>query len=1577
MDTTTDRNVTTATSTAVPLGLSIEPILQTSPTVAAGRYTCIVCFQSCDRRKRKSQEMQQITKSKRTELKNRAELWTKYDHHYNLVLSKVDWGKENLYIHKNCRTSFFKEATMSRCQEIRTTIDEPTASADSAPSLPTKSKTISQTRQSSRLTLSYSSTKENPSCIICFKEKYDDHHHKIPVATMDRKKSQDDLHEVEKTMIEFANIHIEKNTAHRECGERIKLMRGTNPTLFNANVGFHRCCYKSFCSSYLKNKPNTDPTPTYSPIRSPEFIDEFTNLIEYLIVVKKEVYTLRQLRELWADIKGVEVSSVRAVDVKIALNKRLLDKIQFCKAAQSSSNSSEYVLPSDRSVLPNAIHSIVTGSGITNHIQLKALSRQISKNIQSHPKLPWPPTPQDVIEGNEILDKRLYNVIAWIVSPSSYLGKDGYVNLLPGKATKVSEICYNIQSLVPGGQPSLGQILLSLTMFGKTGSKNVVNDLRHLGHGLSYTESNFIMDKWAEWSLKQKSIVPSNMKKTVIATHVFDNIDWKNKNIKRTESHYTNSILVQKYNLSDELSKVTLEPDYNFSRKNHRSFKSTESTLPGIYFKRGNPAILNYHPSNHNGECKKSSLKTLVWIRSRISKGVKVPSWSGFQALTTEKDLDMAVVGYLPPIPDTPTEMKVIYAEIERSEQIRIELETEFIFIEADQAIYTKVMDAMFKMKDEGRNYMDRIIPRMGGFHITICMLRTIYSLFQNIGLVQLLSAAGLGGMGTVKKALKGGDVNEGIHLHKKLFESILRFKIKHLTSLSENIADELDQIISNMKENINNDALQRVLESEIVAPLPTMTGDMACFVDVYLEMVDMMLNFVHFLRTGNWKGYLEVIFQFLPYCFRLNRHNYARNLSYYYVHMLSLKEENARAYMYLENGGFTGSITGNSHSRLPFDHIIETTLNKQCKGIGGIGGNTENLGATERWVRINHYMAALREKMNQKIGKRTKMQHIELGSGRINRDINDVLNITHCLESWIPQLWNPDTPITNISSGVKATSDMKDDVIDLKERGETLRDEFIGRFTRSDSKKSYYDEIKRQEMKLFKAPKQEKKRTIADNENQSLTEILVMYDEKKLNLKYFMNWCLFDRPWMFIKEDETSRENRKSVFRNHIQSMSPIEPTSDIPPNIKTVIVDAMRIVQMVSVAGLAKRTFRCWTERFVKQLSPLPGENLHVLFDNYNYLYDIPCKNRGTSNSERAINDLDQELPPTSEWPEFLKNRENKRQLVNLLADYLLESALSHKNLYVNKEIECFNKPIGSTKVRCPGLDSTHREADQMIPMHAVSAGGCADDTICVLADDSDIFISLLYVSHLIPSKLYFRQGKSSEKKGITYHDVHSLANNLGRNICNILPCFHTLTGSDYTFPFYYRSKITVLRNMLKVTGSHELLESMLTDTPNVEKLTEFVLRIVYNRPAKEKTLGDARYNMIKTKKKDSKGQKKFPTSKSLPPDHSSLKMKILRSTYFSHIMSRCLDANYVPLDSSLYGFRKVNDIWEPVWYEGNPLPDPREVEEANDEDEPEDDYQNELVYQQEVVDEEIDDSDSEYAESCSEDETYSEEW
>ena len=161
--------------------------------------------------------------------------------------------------------------------------------------------------------------------------------------------------------------------------------------------------------------------------------------------------------------------------------------------------------------------------------------------------------------------------------------------------------------------------------------------------------------------------------------------------------------------------------------------------------------------------------------------------------------------------------------------------------------------------------------------------------------------------------------------------------------------------------------------------------GDMEWLTDTYIEMVDMLLNYIHFLWTGNWKGYLEVLFDFFPYCFRLNRQNYARNLSYYYVHIQALEEENIAAYKYLEQGGFSSSLTGKPHSRVPYDQVIEMTISRSCKDVGGPSGNTQNLGATERWTKIYHHIVALREYLNKKIKRTLKKDVLSLVLPELN----------------------------------------------------------------------------------------------------------------------------------------------------------------------------------------------------------------------------------------------------------------------------------------------------------------------------------------------------------------------------------------------------------------------------------------------------------------------------------------------------------------------------------------------------------------------------------------------------------------
>ena len=154
---------------------------------------------------------------------------------------------------------------------------------------------------------------------------------------------------------------------------------------------------------------------------------------------------------------------------------------------------------------------------------IRNLATRISHNIKLRPDVPWPPTPNQIIESKDEINLDLYNFLAILVSSKSSFDK--------GVAVKIVKICEDIESLIPSRKPSLSQVLLSLTLHRATGSSNVVKDIHHYGHGISYDETIFIQDKWAEWCEKQSSLIPSNIVSRKLVTHVVDNIDWENKSL--------------------------------------------------------------------------------------------------------------------------------------------------------------------------------------------------------------------------------------------------------------------------------------------------------------------------------------------------------------------------------------------------------------------------------------------------------------------------------------------------------------------------------------------------------------------------------------------------------------------------------------------------------------------------------------------------------------------------------------------------------------------------------------------------------------------------------------------------------------------------------------------------------------------------------------------------------------------------------------------------------------------------------------------------------------------------------------
>ena len=59
-------------------------------------------------------------------------------------------------------------------------------------------------------------------------------------------------------------------------------------------------------------------------------------------------------------------------------------------------------------------------------------------------------------------------------------------------------------------------------------------------------------------------------------------------------------------------------------------------------------------------------------------------------------------------------------------------------------------------------------------------------------GFFELLSAAGVGGKGSIINALKGGETKEAIYLYKFLFESLRRCKVKHSRSTKPDITSDI-----------------------------------------------------------------------------------------------------------------------------------------------------------------------------------------------------------------------------------------------------------------------------------------------------------------------------------------------------------------------------------------------------------------------------------------------------------------------------------------------------------------------------------------------------------------------------------------------------------------------------------------------------------------------------------------------------------------------------------------------------------------------------------------------------------------
>ena len=221
-------------------------------------------------------------------------------------------------------------------------------------------------------------------------------------------------------------------------------------------------------------------------------------------------------------------------------------------------------------------------------------------------------------------------------------------------------------------------------------------------------------------------------------------------------------------------------------------------------------------------------------------------------------------------------------------------LQLENIAVVLDQALFSIAAEIVWKHLD----MFEKVALMMGNFHTFCNFVSSIGKLFGDTGLHDMAVASGVIAEGSISKVC-----------HESLNASMTDESCKEILDLFVTYQDVLRQG----------------------------RGELAQFWMTYIDMVEILLGLLRADREGDRNLHLASIRQIIPWCFALDKINYARYLPLYYVQMTKLESTCPELYQHFQRGYFSVQLKqGNPFNRISVDQTTEETVNKDTQTAGG-----------------------------------------------------------------------------------------------------------------------------------------------------------------------------------------------------------------------------------------------------------------------------------------------------------------------------------------------------------------------------------------------------------------------------------------------------------------------------------------------------------------------------------------------------------------------------------------------------------------------------------------------------------------
>jgi len=427
-------------------------------------------------------------------------------------------------------------------------------------------------------------------------------------------------------------------------------------------------------------------------------------------------------------------------------------------------------------------------------------------------------------------------------------------------------------------------------------------------------------------------------------------------------------------------------------------------------------------------ECECLSMTDTLWLGSKIFlDDDNVKGWNGYMMnVTRNRPYNVSAIMYLPFINKAPGHYDTIYTTLcyavqhNPGEQVPV-------FVTFDQPLYIKARDLVAQHAT-----LNRVIIRLGGFHMLLSFFNCIGHIMIGTGLKEALSL--VYAPNSVETMLHGHAYSHAVRghmlihliLHKVLFKNF-NLQLDELSDLQE-FSSRLPDNSPSIEEIDASNGLALLKESmtKFLGKEMENSGTARLWIQ-YVNMINIMKNFIRAERSGDWTLHLSCVRNMLPYFHSTGRYLYAKCAHLYLQDMLKL--DNATREIISKY--FTILRTNKFWSGVWSDMTIEQTLMRSIKSVGGlIHGQTMTENVRNQWILSMPSSSKICEAIKNYAEVSTRStrseQHIDWSTARYIRDERD-LNV---LYDWFEKR-NPFSRtggLVLLASGIVASADVNCD---------------------------------------------------------------------------------------------------------------------------------------------------------------------------------------------------------------------------------------------------------------------------------------------------------------------------------------------------------------------------------------------------------------------------------------------------------------------------------------------------------------------------------------------------------------------